>query len=774
MDVEAESDNELNQTPEVTDWSDYDLKPSLVKSLTSAGFDHPTEVQAHTLRHIKFFTDLIISARTGEGKTLCFLLPILNNLLEKYEKALALEGLTKKSDPNKLKPVQDKCFREAKALILTPTRELAIQIKSHCQKIIPEKYKKLITTCELIGGMSLQKQERVLSYRPTILIGTPGRVWELLDDSVNEYLSTSLPANLDVLVLDEADRMVEIGHFKEMNFILDHIYIKREELAYEGNEGDQDIKTSIINDKSNLLTDESKFVIGKNLQNTMPNQIKGAKTPDLNLIEKAEDLGAEFDEIEYENLVINDEEFTEIEEKMTLQKPKKGKSNHKEMRVSNKKKAHKEPTKEFVPKMKGIQTIVCSATLTLDAKGRIRPTKKNKKNIKRENFDALEEICKKLKFKQKKPKVINLTDQLKLPAKLVETYHRCRNEDKDLYTFYFLQTHKNESSIIFVNSITCIKRLSSMLKILQINHSILHSKMQQRARLKNLDRFKKNVEALNDPESPKDTSPILVCTDVAARGLDIPNVKNVVHYQMPENAEVYTHRCGRTARIGKEGLAFSLFAPEDEKKFKLIYKVLKGKNNLVSLHEDIKPLKINVLELKRYEGFIKSAKELEKAVFDKRKLSMRANWLLKLSEETGIPISDDLKKEVEILDDQERALKTKRQQKEENEQNLKQKKRKKKEGDKKIQALKKDFHNMKAYKDLANVSTRSSYLNPTNVKYLNNALFAGGRLNNHELNKTMLVDYLKPDSDKKSKKSKSRSRHVNRRSKKRKRPLAKV
>lgn len=65
-------------------------------------------------------------------------------------------------------------------------------------------------------------------------------------------------------------------------------------------------------------------------------------------------------------------------------------------------------------------------------------------------------------------------------------------------------------------------------------------------------------------------SAILVCTDVAARGLDIPNVQNVLHYQSPFNAEIYVHRSGRTARIGMPGEALALLAPEDEKTFKTI------------------------------------------------------------------------------------------------------------------------------------------------------------------------------------------------------------
>lgn len=68
--------------------------------------------------------------------------------------------------------------------------------------------------------MSQEKQQRVLSYGPCIIIGTPGRIWELIDGDENPYLTKSMPQDLEVLVLDEADRMIEVGHFKEMNLIL--------------------------------------------------------------------------------------------------------------------------------------------------------------------------------------------------------------------------------------------------------------------------------------------------------------------------------------------------------------------------------------------------------------------------------------------------------------------------------------------------------------------------------------------------------------------------
>lgn len=74
-----------------------------------------------------------------------------------------------------------------------------------------------------------------------------------------------------------------------------------------------------------------------------------------------------------------------------------------------------------------------------------------------------------------------------------------------------------------------------------------------------------------------------MCTDVAARGLDIPNVQNVIHYQCPFNAEIYVHRSGRTARIGRSGQSLNLLAPEDQTNFKTICKVLNKKTEDVQM-----------------------------------------------------------------------------------------------------------------------------------------------------------------------------------------------
>lgn len=104
-----------------------------------------------------------------------------------------------------------------RALILAPTRELAIQVSNHL-KAVGETCG--IWTVPIVGGMSAQKQERLLSKKPQIVVATPGRLWELMRDGYPHL--TDLTA-LSFLVIDEADRMVQQGHYSELTSILDSI-----------------------------------------------------------------------------------------------------------------------------------------------------------------------------------------------------------------------------------------------------------------------------------------------------------------------------------------------------------------------------------------------------------------------------------------------------------------------------------------------------------------------------------------------------------------------
>lgn len=456
-----------------------------------------------------------------------------------------------------------------------------------------------------------------------------------MNDVMEPYLLNSLPL-IDILVLDEADRMVADGHFKEMHKILEHIYTKRVQFKREA----RSQKGSKAH--SSLVTEGSKFSEGSQLEKQKifasgddkerfrigNNLVRASKDQAIDL-SKVVDLDEEENEQEIEQILQGKQELVidrgerdnldDVDQKQKIKSLKDQVRNKRKQRLQEEQQEKEEKekfTKDYL-KLGGIQHIICSATMTIDNKGRITPRQQKimkKKGILQEMQSTLESLCNTLRFRSKTPKVIDLTEEQQnggmMPATLSEQIIRCKQDEKDLYLYYFLQQKKGESIIIFCNAITATRRLTSLLDFLKIKNFCLHSKMQQKQRLKSLDRFKKAVNDIETGVSGADSA-ILVCTDVAARGLDIPNVANVVHYQCPFNAEVYVHRCGRTARIGRSGDSLSILNPEDNKAFRGICVVLK--KNEESFHF----FNVQYSMLEKIRPLIDQAKELEKEIHRK-------------------------------------------------------------------------------------------------------------------------------------------------------------
>jgi len=127
--------------------------------------------------------------------------------------------------------------------------------------------------------------------------------------------------------------------------------------------------------------------------------------------------------------------------------------------------------------------------------------------------------------------------------------------------YYFITRYPGRT-LVFVNSIDAIRRLIPIMRLLNIEVFGLHAQM-QRQRLKNLDRFKQNPNA------------VMVASDVAARGLDIPLVEHVIHYQLPRSGDIYIHRSGHTARARNEGISLMLCSPEESSFYQKICQDLK-------------------------------------------------------------------------------------------------------------------------------------------------------------------------------------------------------
>ena len=187
------------------------------------------------------------------------------------------------------------------------------------------------------------------------------------------------------------------------------------------------------------------------------------------------------------------------------------------------------------------QNLVFSATLARDlsmkltGKGRLGDT-------------GMEYLLKKLNFKE--PKVIDVATK-QMADGLKEGIVECGATEKDLYTYALLMYHPKQKTIIFTNSIHAVKRLLPLLQNLGLEVYGLHSQMAQKARLRSIERFTANQNA------------IMVATDVAARGLDITGVKLVLHYHLPRAADMYVHRSGRTARAMQTGSSVLICAPEE-------------------------------------------------------------------------------------------------------------------------------------------------------------------------------------------------------------------
>jgi ATP-dependent RNA helicase RhlE len=186
------------QTTAFTSFDTLGVSSTLLQNLTKAGFTEPTAIQAQAIPHALEGRDVLGCAQTGTGKTAAFVIPMLERL-----------SGTPKGQP--------------RALILAPTRELAIQIQGTIDTL--GRGLELFATT-VVGGADMQAQVRGLRQRPDIIVATPGR---LLDHMWNGTISLLA---MTILVLDEADRMLDMGFAQQINQILDAMPEERQTLLF--------------------------------------------------------------------------------------------------------------------------------------------------------------------------------------------------------------------------------------------------------------------------------------------------------------------------------------------------------------------------------------------------------------------------------------------------------------------------------------------------------------------------------------------------------------
>lgn len=192
------------------DFSDLGLGPNIVRSLAELGAERPFPIQAATIPDAIRGRDVLGRARTGSGKTIAFGAALVERLLKlKAEGALGESGARRK--PKRGERAPKHAPRNPKALILAPTRELALQIDRTVQPIARSVG---FYTAQLVGGVPLDPQVHALERGVDIVIGTPGRIRDLVNRrrlDLREVL---------VSVIDEADHMCELGFLEPVQWVL--------------------------------------------------------------------------------------------------------------------------------------------------------------------------------------------------------------------------------------------------------------------------------------------------------------------------------------------------------------------------------------------------------------------------------------------------------------------------------------------------------------------------------------------------------------------------
>ena len=193
-------------------FSELGLNPAVLQALADAGYTEPTPVQAQAIPAALEGRDLMVSSQTGSGKTAAFMLPAIHRFAEDPRQAppktfnQERQGARARGERPRFQPAQPRL------LVLTPTRELAMQVTAATEKY--GTHVRRLRAVSILGGMPYPKQLQLLSRNPEILVATPGR---LIDHLNSGKINFDL---LEMLVLDEADRMLDMGFIEDIEAIV--------------------------------------------------------------------------------------------------------------------------------------------------------------------------------------------------------------------------------------------------------------------------------------------------------------------------------------------------------------------------------------------------------------------------------------------------------------------------------------------------------------------------------------------------------------------------
>jgi len=198
-------------------FSDFGFSTELLRAVRAKNYTVPTPIQEKAIPHVLSGKDLLGCAQTGTGKTAAFALPILQKLGQEGGQGQEQEG------PHPGRKEKKRAFRPVRALVLTPTRELATQIGESFREY--GRHTGLRQTT-VYGGVSQAPQERALREGVDIVVATPGRLLDLMSQGLIRL------GAIEIFVLDEADRMLDMGFIHDIRRLVDKLPPRRQSLFF--------------------------------------------------------------------------------------------------------------------------------------------------------------------------------------------------------------------------------------------------------------------------------------------------------------------------------------------------------------------------------------------------------------------------------------------------------------------------------------------------------------------------------------------------------------
>jgi ATP-dependent RNA helicase RhlE len=228
-------------------WQDLGLAPELLRAVAREGYTEPTPVQAESIPQVLARRDVLAGAQTGTGKTAAFVLPILQLLNASRptpKHPIRASGSPRGRGAFGVRP-QIASGLPIRCLVLTPTRELALQVEEFVKTYGKEKP---VRSAVIYGGVGYDSQFAAVAAGPEIVVATPGRLLDLVEQHKIDLRS------VQILVLDEADRMLDMGFIKDIRRILALLPAQRQNLMFSATFANdvRELASTLLNDPAEV------------------------------------------------------------------------------------------------------------------------------------------------------------------------------------------------------------------------------------------------------------------------------------------------------------------------------------------------------------------------------------------------------------------------------------------------------------------------------------------------------------------------------------------